>query len=103
MKWDIKDIEKWKYDKYPPASIIPEAGNAKSYETGSWRSQRPVVDKEKCSNCLFCWIFCPDSSILVKDAKLEEVDLAHCKGCGICTNECPKDAITMVDESKFRK
>ncbi len=103
MKWDIKDVDKWRYSKYPAASLIPEAGNAKKYETGSWRSERPVVDKDKCSNCLFCWIFCPDSSIITKDGKFEDIDLMHCKGCGICAKECPKTAIMMVEESKIGK
>jgi pyruvate ferredoxin oxidoreductase delta subunit len=102
-KWDIKDAPKWKYNKYPQGCTIPEAGNARQYETGSWRSQRPVLDKEKCSNCLFCWIYCPDSAIQVKDGKIEGFDLEHCKGCGICAEECPKKAIAMEEEAKFRK
>ena len=34
-------------------------------KTGAWRGEvKPVVDNEKCKECLFCWIFCPDAAIL---------------------------------------
>jgi 2-oxoacid:acceptor oxidoreductase delta subunit (pyruvate/2-ketoisovalerate family) len=81
--------------------LIDEAGNAESYETGSWRTFRPVRDEEKCTNCLRCWIFCPDSAILVEDGKVVGIDLEHCKGCGICAAVCPPKihAIEMVKES----
>jgi pyruvate ferredoxin oxidoreductase delta subunit len=71
------------------AGIIEKAGNAEEYETGSWRVQRPVFDESKCSHCLLCWIFCPDSAIKVEDGKVVGIDLDHCKGCGICARECP--------------
>ncbi len=86
----------------PIGGMITEAGNADRYNTGSWRSQCPVRDPEKCTNCLMCWIYCPDSAIRVKDGKIVEFDLLHCKGCGICAKECPPkiQAIKMVDEAE---
>lgn len=85
------------------AGHIYEAGNSAYYETGSWRTFRPVKDMEKCTNCLRCWFYCPDSSIKVEGKQmLEEFDLEHCKGCGICAAECPVDAIKMVPESEFK-
>ena len=86
----------------PIGGVIEKAGNAEDYETGSWRVNRPILDKNKCTSCLMCWIFCPDTSIIVKDGKVTGIDLAHCKGCGICARECPlKDkAITMQLESQ---
>jgi pyruvate ferredoxin oxidoreductase delta subunit len=49
-------------------------------------------------------MFCPDSSIMVKEGKVIGVDLKHCKGCGICARECPPKvrAFTMVPESECR-
>ena len=93
------------YKDIPIGGLIIEAGNAEKYETGSWRSFRPVRDDEKCIHCLICWIFCPDSAIIVESGKVVGLDLDHCKGCGICARECPKkvQAITMVKESEFRE
>lgn len=98
MKWDIKNISQWKPEEHPLGATIPVAGNAREYNTGAWRSSRPIRDEEKCTQCLICFMYCPDSSILVENDKLTEFDLKHCKGCGICARECPVDAITMVDE-----
>ncbi len=87
----------------PRGGLILEAGNSILYKTGGWRAFRPVRDEAKCTNCLFCWIFCPDSSIIVKDAKMVGFDLDHCKGCGVCAKQCPVDCIEMVEEGKFAK
>jgi pyruvate ferredoxin oxidoreductase delta subunit len=84
-----------------PIGAILEAGTAKKYKTGDWRSNRPVWNEDKCINCLRCWIYCPDSAIMLKDGKVAGIDLEHCKGCGICSEECPVKpikAITMVSE-----
>ena len=74
---------------------IYEAGNAKEFKTGDWRSQKPIWIEEKCKQCLLCAPVCPDSCIPVKDSKRGAFDLDHCKGCGICVKACPFGAITM--------
>jgi pyruvate ferredoxin oxidoreductase delta subunit len=83
----------------PIGGMIVEAGNAVRYQTGEWRAFRPAVDKEKCINCLQCWIFCPDSSIQVVDEEMAGFDYDHCKGCGVCASICPVDAIEMDTET----
>jgi pyruvate ferredoxin oxidoreductase delta subunit len=90
----------WK--EVPQAGVIRDAGNAEDYETGDWRSYRPVRDEDKCIHCLLCWVYCPDSAIIVKDGKVVGIDLKHCKGCGICAKECPEKikAIKMVKEDE---
>ncbi len=92
----------WK--KLNPGSVILEAGNAVKFKTGSWRSFRPEWIKDNCIQCLFCWIYCPDMSVTVKDGKRGEFNYDYCKGCGICAVECPgkkgNKAIVMEEEGK---
>lgn len=63
-------------------------------KTGTWRTFRPVVDRDVCNSCGNCERFCPDGVI----SKEFEIDLDYCKGCGICAEVCPKKAITMKRE-----
>lgn len=93
-------LKTWK--EIPIGGLITEAGNAHSYKTGDWRSQRPILNKEKCINCMTCFIFCPDSAIIVDNDKVQGYDYDHCKGCGICANECPVKCIEMKPEADFR-
>ena len=81
-------------------SIVVEAGNASQYQTGGWRSQRPIFDNSKCNKCGLCYIFCPDASIEQDEGGYFEADLFYCKGCGICATECRRKAITMVEEEE---
>lgn len=73
-----------------PAGFITEIN-------ASWRTERPVIDKEGCITCLQCYLVCPEGTIFKKDGTVE-VDLNFCKGCGICANECPKRVIAMIAE-----
>ncbi|MBI4712613.1 MAG: 4Fe-4S binding protein [Planctomycetes bacterium] len=86
----------------PIGSAITTPGSAAEYKTGSWRNYRPIHDKAKCTNCLFCWLYCPEGCVKVKDGKFVEFDYDYCKGCGICAEECPvkEKAIKMVEEGK---
>ncbi len=97
-KWDISKIDEWTADDFPKGAKIPEAGNSNDYVTGGWRSDRPVRDEKTCTQCLLCWIYCPDTSVIVEDEKVTGFDYDHCKGCGVCSFECPSDAIAMVPE-----
>jgi len=84
----------------PIGGLILEPGNAINYKTGSWRTFKPIRDEEKCTHCLLCWIYCPDSSIIVEEGKVKGIDYEHCKGCGICSTQCPVNAIKMIEEVK---
>ena len=84
-------------------AIVTKAGSSVEKNTAGWRTYRPLHHADKCIHCLRCWIFCPDSAILVKDGKVVGIDYDHCKGCGICAQECPtkEKAITMKLESEI--
>jgi len=89
-----------KKDEMAPGGIAP-GGSMQKLHTGSWRTYAPITDFQKCTNCLLCWIFCPDSAIGVKDGNKLGTDYQYCKGCGVCAEECPVDAITMPLESEL--
>lgn len=92
------------WQELPIGGILPEPGSAQEYHTGGWRSEKPIFHEENCIHCLFCWIYCPDTAVKVKDGKMVGFDYDVCKGCGICATECPgrkgNKAITMKPEGK---
>ena len=58
------------FEELPEGGMITRGRAARrKYNTGDWRSKRPECDEEKCTNCLICWIYCPDNSIIVKEGK----------------------------------
>ena len=86
------------WEKLPMGCCMDVAGSGGEYQTGDWRSIRPVIDMSQCIQCFMCWVFCPDASIKTEGQKVTGVDYYHCKGCGICAVECPKKCIKMIDE-----
>ncbi len=93
-------LKRW--HELPEGGIIPEPATSIAYQTGSWRTERPVFDPQKCVQCLMCWLMCPDSAILLEDGKVVGIDYEHCKGCGLCSLQCPPKAkaLTMVLEAE---
>jgi pyruvate ferredoxin oxidoreductase delta subunit len=83
------------YLDMPIGGLIIEAGNSVKYKTGDWRTKDFYIDKDKCSNCMLCFIYCPENCIRLNGNKILKIDLDYCKGCGICAAECPKNAIEM--------
>ena len=88
------------YQELPKGIIIPEAGCAVEYDTGSWTAFYAKFHADRCIHCFICWVVCPDSCIQVKDGKVVGVDLVHCKGCGLCATECPPKANALTMERK---
>jgi len=72
-------------------------GTSKEYQTGGWRNQMPVLNRDKCVNSLNCASICPENCIKVKDGQITHFDMRYCKGCGLCAKECPTGAIEMKD------
>jgi pyruvate ferredoxin oxidoreductase gamma subunit len=77
---------------------ILSVGNSRLRQTGDWRAFRPTIDYKKCTDCMICFDYCPESAITIdKDGK-PLIDYDNCKGCLICYNECPPKAITVEIE-----
>lgn len=94
-----KAIDQITWQEVEAGGVITEPGNASSYHTGTWRSQRPQYLEERCIRCSRCIIMCPDMAIRPDyEANVVVWNYDYCKGCGICAEECPVDAIEMVEE-----
>ncbi len=61
-----------------------------------WRIQKPVFNKDYCIDCQFCWVYCPDISIISRDKKMLGIDMDHCKGCAICVEVCPTNPKSLL-------
>lgn len=72
--------------------------NSFSISVADWRIEKPLLNLDECIHCQFCWIYCPDMSIVSRDKKMVGIDFDHCKGCGICVEVCPTTALYMFPE-----
>lgn len=74
-----------------------------SYEASvaHWRVDKPVFNSNHCISCFNCWLYCPDSSILVRDEKIKGIDYKHCKGCGVCSSVCPTNPKSLLMYSDY--
>jgi len=70
--------------------------NSQVASVADWRLIKPVFNKDYCIDCQFCWIYCPDVSIISRDKKVIGIDMDHCKGCGICVEVCPTNPKSLL-------
>ncbi len=70
--------------------------NSFNTSVSDWRIDKPVFNKDYCIDCQFCWIYCPDVSIISLDKKMIGIDMDHCKGCGICVEVCPTNPKSLL-------
>ncbi|SHI68707.1 4Fe-4S binding protein [Parasporobacterium paucivorans] len=98
MRTDVTKItETSPYAELTEGLKIYAGGTSKKFHTGEWRTSRPIMNWEKCKQCLLCAPVCPDSSIPVADGKRGNFEMDYCKGCGICASVCPFGAIEMKE------
>lgn len=79
---------------------IVSVGNSRLRKTGNWRIFRPTIDYERCTTCMICFAYCPESAIILREDKKLAIDYENCKGCLICYRECPPKAIVFEREVK---
>ena len=79
-------------------SHVFKPGSAAEFQTGDWRSNRPIWLEDKCKHCMLCYPVCPDTAILVnQEGKIDKFDYDYCKGCLICKEVCKFGAIEKGD------
>ncbi len=81
-------------------STVVDPMTTRVNKTGAWRSFKPIFNREKCTKCGICALYCPDGVVLKMEDGYFVPDYDFCKGCSICANECPKKSIVMVLEEK---
>jgi len=79
---------------------IVSVGNSQLRKTGNWRIFRPVIDYKRCTTCMICFAYCPESAIVLGEDKKLAIEYENCKGCLICYKECPPKAIAFEREVK---
>ncbi len=95
VDWVILPLE----DAFHAAPNIYGGATSELTNTGLWRTERPIIDHERCKRCWWvCGTFCPDGVITLDSAGALAIDYAHCKGCMICLVECPSQAIGAIPE-----
>jgi pyruvate ferredoxin oxidoreductase delta subunit len=91
-------IEPKRVSEYPLGSTC-KSDHITSVNSG-WRTFKPVINNDKCTKCLRCFLVCPDGAI-DKSSNSMEIDYDFCKGCGVCATECKLGAIDMIKEDKL--
>ena len=89
--------EKWGSNKLPQGATVPFHSSF-GYKTGDWSPLKAIISLEKCTGCLDCFFYCPDSAIEMEEIEGKRkavVDFDYCKGCSVCAVQCKHDAIEM--------
>ncbi|MFN3648057.1 MAG: ferredoxin family protein [Armatimonadota bacterium] len=76
-------------------SLVEEVGQSlEAPKPGGWKPWFPVIDYDRCTNCMQCLSFCLFDVYGVKDGKIDVRNQNHCKtDCPACSRVCPEVAI----------
>jgi 2-oxoacid:acceptor oxidoreductase delta subunit (pyruvate/2-ketoisovalerate family) len=92
----MPELRQW-HELAPGGAVTPSA--SPQPRTGDWRTTgRPVPRYDACVNCLLCWLYCPDSAVVLDGETFAGIDYDWCKGCELCVEVCPTDALVMEAE-----
>ena len=98
MKCASSGLKGWK--EIPEGGMITEPGSSVQFDVSAWRTHRPEINRQKCTKCGMCWIYCPEGAIEMGEEGRYRINLLSCKGCAICEKGCAIKAITMVKEER---
>ena len=94
---DTKPIQLSYHGIGASACTIVAPANSALRRVGNWSKLKPLIDYDKCTKCMICFVYCPDSAITIGQDSFPIVDYDACKGCDICHMECPVKAISIVN------
>jgi len=67
---------------------------AQTAKPGGWKPWFPVIDYDRCTNCMQCLSFCLFDVYGVQDKKIRVLNQSNCKtDCPACSRVCPEVAI----------
>ena len=84
------------FDPSAVVSAVDKARNDKGREpVGAWKPWFPVIDYQRCTNCMQCLSFCLfDVYGVSADSKIKVQNQSNCKTeCPACSRVCPEVAI----------
>jgi pyruvate ferredoxin oxidoreductase delta subunit len=88
------DMKKEVQAMFDPEMIRALFDRACDSDSERWRSVRPNMDKERCTDCGVCIEACPMATICA-DGTVIRIRYEGCIGCGICAVNCRIHAIAM--------
>ena len=95
------DMKKEVQAIFDPEMIRALFDRACDSDSERWRSVRPNMDKERCTDCGVCIEACPMATICA-DGTVIRIRYEGCIGCGICAVNCRIHAIQMEPSSDWR-
>jgi 2-oxoacid:acceptor oxidoreductase delta subunit (pyruvate/2-ketoisovalerate family) len=60
------------------------------------KGYKVTMNREKCTKCGACWVYCPLGVIDEMQDGFFEIDRDYCRPCGICAQECKFGAIELA-------